>query len=334
MRESIDEARTGVINGVAKRRMRHAMRTREQARRDFLKLALGSAAGAAFAPVAFSRSGAAITIIPLTESLSLVTGAGTNVVLFAKGDQVLMIDGGTAEHSRSLLKAVSRHTGVRAPQVLFNTHWHWDHTGSNERLGKAGARIIAHENTKLWLGAEFYVEWEDREYTPRPKIAWPTETFYTHGTLTFAGEEIRYGHLPRAHTDGDIYVFFPSQNVLVVGDLLSVGRYPVLDFTTGGWLGGLVDANKALLELANDDTKIIPGTGPVQGRAHLQAQLDMLSTMKDRLVGLMKKGMGTDDVLAAPPTSEFDAQWGDPRQFIVNAYRGLWGHVRELGGIV
>ncbi|MBX5460044.1 MAG: MBL fold metallo-hydrolase [Steroidobacteraceae bacterium] len=311
------------------------MRASEKTRREFLKLALGGVAGASLAPVALARSRREpIVITPITDTISQVTGAGTNVVIFAKGDQVLMIDGGVAERSHDLLKAIARHTKVRAPQVVFNTHWHWDHTGSNERLGKAGAKIIAHENTKLWLGAEFYVDWEQREYTPRPKIAWPTETFYTEGSLTFAGEEVRYGHLPRAHTDGDLYVFFPAQNVLVAGDLVAVGHYPVLDVATGGWLGGMVDANKALLELTNDETKIVPGTGPLQTRAHLEEQLHMLSTMKDRLVGLMKKGMGTDDLLASPPTEEFNAKWGDPRQFIVNGYRGLWGHVRELGGIV
>jgi hypothetical protein len=119
-----------------------------------------------------------------------------------------------------------------------------------------------------------------------------------------------------------------------VGDLVSVGRYPVLDVTTGGWIGGLTDATKALLEVANADTRIIPGTGPVVTRAELQDQYEMLSTMKDRLIGLLKKGMGTDDILASPPTGEFDGKWGDPKLFLANAYRGLWGHVRELGGIV
>jgi cyclase len=308
-------------------------------RRTFLKLALGGAAGASFASLAatqaFARAKAdPIVITPITDSIAQVTGAGSNVVVFRSPDGVVMIDGGTMERSGDLMKAVAKHTKVSHPQTVFNTHWHWDHTGSNERLGKAGAKIIAHENTKLWLGADFFVEWENRAYKPRPKIAWPTETFYTDGKLSIGSEEIRYGHLPRAHTDGDLYVFFPKQNVLVAGDLVSVGRYPILDVTTGGWLGGLVDATKALVDLSDDKTRIIPGTGPVQTRADLQAQAQMLTTMKDRLVGLMKKGMGTDDILAAPPTTEFDAKWGDPQLFLTNAYKGLWGHVRELGGIV
>jgi glyoxylase-like metal-dependent hydrolase (beta-lactamase superfamily II) len=129
-------------------------------------------------------------------------------------------------------------------------------------------------------------------------------------------------------------VHFPAQNVLVAGDLVSVGRYPILDVATGGWIGGMVDATKALIDLSDDKTRIIPGTGPVQSKADLQAQFQMLSTLKDRLVGLMKKGTGTDDLLASPPTGEFDEKWGDPQLFLTNAYRGLYGHVRELGGIV
>jgi cyclase len=308
-------------------------------RRSFLKLALGGVAGASLATLpaarAFARTKAEpITITSITDSIAQVTGAGSNVVVFTSRDGVVMIDGGLADRSGDLLKAVAKHTKVSHPQTVFNTHWHWDHTGSNERLGKAGAKIIAHENTKLWLGADFFSDWENRAYKPRPRIAWPTETFYTDGNLTVGNEEIRYGHLPRAHTDGDLYVFFPAQNVLVAGDLVSVGRYPILDVTTGGWIGGLTDATKALLDLSDDKTRIIAGTGPVVTRADLQAQHQMLATMKDRLIGLMKKGMGTDDILATPPTGEFDGKWGDPKLFLANAYKGLWGHVRELGGIV
>ena len=310
-----------------------------RARRTFLKLALGGAAGASLASIPATSAWARasrdpITITPITDSIAQITGAGSNVVVFTSADGVVMIDGGAADRSGDLLKAVAKHTKVSHPQTVFNTHWHWDHTGSNERLGKAGSKIIAHENTKLWLGADFFSDWENRAYKPRPKIAWPSETFYTTGTLNVGKEEIRYAHLPRAHTDGDMYAFVPAQNVLVAGDLVSVGRYPILDVTTGGWIGGLVDATKALLEVSNDETRIVPGTGPVLTRKDLEAQHQMLSTMKDRLIGLMKKGMGTDDILGSPPTQEFDEKWGDPKLFLANAYKGLWGHVRELGGIV
>ena len=339
MQPSIDRRVEKTANGPLDFVEKGPMSVSVTGRRAFLKTALGGAAGISLASLVgtpvFARAKAdPIAITPITDTLALVTGAGSNVVILTKPDGVVMIDGGLGERSGDLLKVIAKQTKTGRPQMLFNTHWHWDHTGSNERLGKAGTKIIAHENTKLWLGADFIVQWENRAYKPRPKIAWPTETFYTDGKLSFGNEEIRYGYLPRAHTDGDIYVHFPAQNVIVAGDLVSVGGYPILDVATGGWIGGMVDATKALIDLSDDQTRIVPGTGPVQAKADLVAQHQMLSTMRDRLIGLMKKGMGTDDLLAAPPTSEFDAKWGDPKLFLSNAYLGLWGHVRELGGIV
>jgi glyoxylase-like metal-dependent hydrolase (beta-lactamase superfamily II) len=201
-------------------------------------------------------------------------------------------------------------------------------------VGRAGSDIIAHENTRLWLGADFHVYWQDTYHKPLPKEALPTTTFYKTGEATFGREDVRYGALPRSHTDGDIYIFFPRSNVLVVGDTLAVGTYPLSDTATGGWLGGMIDANKAMLDLADADTKIVPGTGPVQTRADLQAQHDMLSTVMERLVEMMAKGMSADEMVAARPTREFDEKWGDPTVFVSTTYRGLWANVFALGARV
>lgn len=308
----------------------------EPDRRSFLKAAVAGAAGVSLSLRAFARSEPEpITVVPLADNVVQITGAGGNVVAVTGADGVLLVDSGLEERSRDLMKAVEKLPGGKHVQALINTHWHWDHTGGNERLGKDKVRIIAHENTKLWLGADFYCDWQDnRHYTPRPKAALPTETFYTSGKMTANGQDLEYGYLPRAHTDSDIYVFFPKANLLVAGGLVAVARYPVLDYTTGGWIGGLDDASKALVAIANKDTRIVPGIGPVQTYADLQAQSEMVHTMHERLVDLMRKGIGTDDLAANPPTQEFNAKWGDPHLFLANAYRGLWGHVRELGKIV
>ena len=134
--------------------------------------------------------------------------------------------------------------------------------------------------------------------------------------MTVGSERLDYGHLGQAHTDGDIYVFLPASNVLVAGDVLSVGKYPIADYTTGGWLGGMVTATKTLLDMSNAETRVIPGTGPVQTRADLQAQYDMLNTMRDRLAKMMRQGMGASDMLAAGATKDFDEKWGDPKLFV------------------
>jgi cyclase len=305
-------------------------------RRSFLKAAVAGAAGVSLSLRALAREAPEpIVVVPLADNIVQITGAGGNVVAVTGSEGVLLIDSGLEERSKDLMKAVAKLPGGNHVQALINTHWHWDHTGGNERFGKDKVKIVAHENTKLWLGADFYCDWQDnRHYTPRPKAALPTETFYTSGKMTANGQDVVYGYLPRAHTDSDIYVFFPKANVLVAGGLVSVGSYPVLDYTTGGWIGGMDDASKALVGIANKDTRIVPGIGSVQTYADLQAQSEMLHTMHERLADLMRKGIGTDDLAADPPTAEFNAKWGDPRLFVVNAYRGLWGHVRELGKIV
>ena len=215
--------------------------------------------------------------------------------------------------------------------TLFNTHWHWDQTGSNRTLGPAGTRIIAHENTRLWLGTEVFSKWQNRVYPPLPRDARPNQTFYTTGTLAFGGEHIDYGYLPQAHTDGDLYVFFRNANVLVAGDVVAVGSYPVIDYSTNGWIGGLLDATKTLTGLADANTRIVPGKGPVQTRADVEAERDMLATMKLRLSQLLAQGMSVPDMLAAAPSREFDAHWGDPTLFISNAWPGLTQRARELG---
>jgi glyoxylase-like metal-dependent hydrolase (beta-lactamase superfamily II) len=184
------------------------------------------------------------------------------------------------------------------------------------------------------MSTEFHVQWQNRTYKPRAKEALPNETFHTTGTLIFGREEVVYGHLGQAHTDGDLYVLFPRQNVIVVGDLFTAGRYPILDWSTGGWTGGMTRAYPQLLDLTNEQTRVIPGSGPVQTLADLRDLAEMMTTMHQRFVGMMRKGMSAGDMFRSAPTKDFDAKWGDPTLFIANAYPGLWNHVRELGGIV
>ncbi len=283
------------------------------------------------APAGSSSAGGPLAVVAVTKGLSVVTGGGGNVTVFESPEGVLLVDGGSPERSAEVLKLVKAQTGATRIHTLFNTHWHWDQTGSNRTLGPAGTRIIAHENTKLWLGTDVFSKWQNRVYPPLPRNARPTQTFYTTGSLTFGGEHIDYGYLPQAHTDGDLYVFFRDANVLVAGDVVSVGSYPIIDYSTNGWIGGMLDAAKTLTGLADAKTQIVPGKGPIQTRADVEAERDMLATMKQRLAQLLTQGMSVSDMLAAKPTREFDAHWGDPTLFISNAFPGLTQRARELG---
>jgi cyclase len=298
-------------------------------RRAFLT---AGAAALALPVTAYARSPTSdLVVTPLADSLTLISGGGGNVTLFDSPEGVLLVDGGSPEFSSRVLKTVRKLSGANRVHTLFNTHWHWDQTGSNPALGKAGTRIISHENTRLWLSTDVDSKWEQHIYKRLEPKARPNETFYTTGNIVFGGEHIEYGHLPQSHTDGDIYVFFRNANVLVAGDVVSAGSYPVIDYCTGGWIGGMADATNALLEIGNEATKIVPGKGPVRSLADVKAEAEMLATMKQRLAELLAQGMSIEDMIAARPTREFDATWGDPRLFIANAWHGLVHRSRELG---
>lgn len=280
---------------------------------------------------ALAKASEPLSVTKLTDSIFMVSGAGANVTVLHGPDQVLMVDGGLKSRSHELLNLIAKHAGTRKVQVLFNTNWKPQHTGSNETLGKNGAKIISQVNTKLWLSTTFDVRWQGKTYHPLPKEARPTETFYTNGNMTFAGQRVEYGYLPRARTDGDLYVSFPDSKVLVAGDVLCAGRYPILDYSTGGWLGGMEDATKTLLDKTDKDTRLIPGNGVVLTRADLAAEHEMVSTVKKRMVAMLRKGMSAEDMAKAGATKGFDEAWGDPTMFLQNAYQGLWGHIVELG---
>lgn len=305
-------------------------------RRSLLTASLAGTAGLSLSALAsrmaFARTPRTpIQVTGLTESLHLLEGAGGNVVAATSSDSVLLVDGGLAERSPELLKRVAAETGRRRIQTLLNTHWHWDHTGSNEALARAGATIIAHENTKLWLGAEIISKWENRTYPPRPARALPTQTFfYGSKQLSFGNQTVEYGFLPQAHTDGDIYVFFPSQNVLVAGDVVSGGGYPIVDYCTGGWLGGMINGLKALIKMSDAQTRIVPGTGPVRTRADLDAQLDMCFTVLSKIGESYYKGQTWEQLVESRPTRDLDAKWGNPGLFLKLAYEGAWNHVNEI----
>jgi glyoxylase-like metal-dependent hydrolase (beta-lactamase superfamily II) len=324
-------------------------------RRGFFRLVAGAAAGIA----AGQRSPAfaektdptSLAVTKLADNFLLIAGAGANVLAVLGTDGVLLVDGGSPDRSTELLKLVAERSGGKPVRLMFNTSWDTDCTGCNEAVGQTGATIIAHENTKLWLGAEFDSRWRKRTYEPRLKIALPTKTFYSGvEKITFGSEPVEYGYMMQAHTDGDIYVYFPVPNILMAGGVVAGNCYPILDFDTGGWIGpgdksdaryaelptptGLVGAQRTLLQVTNASTRIVPGEGPVMTRADLEAESQMLATVRERLIKLIHMGYGPNEMVAAKPTQEFDAKYGNPEQFIRNAYMGLWGHVHELGGIV
>lgn len=237
-----------------------------------------------------------------------------------------MVDGGTAERASELHKLALREAGAKRVHTLFNTHWHPEQTGSNERLGKAGARIIAHENTRLWLTVSNPLVGQSGTYGPLTAAARPNATTFANGSLRLGAEQVDYGYLLQAHTDGDLYVHFRQANVLVAGDVACNDGWPVIDWRTGGWIGGMVDGLTRLIGISDASTRIVPGRGPLLSRADLETQRDQYATIFERLEALMRQGKGPDEALAAHPTKDFDGARGDPTQFVTLAFQSMWGH--------
>jgi cyclase len=297
-------------------------------RREFLHAVLAGAVGSTFTYRAFAQQGTppAITATKLAPDLVMLSGDGGNVAVVIGADGLLMIDGGLPDRSGDLLKAVAEVDG-RKVTTLFNTHWHFDHVGCNEALGRMGTKIIAHENTKKHLGVRVTIEPLNRTFEPLKSDGIPAETFTTGGTLTFGTQRLDYTHSPRAHTDGDAYVFFPALNVLHTGDLLFNRSYPLIDYSTGGWIGGMALATAAMMKVGDAQTRIIPGHGPLATKADLNAAHEMLATVHDRLVAILKAGKGVEEAVAAKPSQEFDAKFDQgprkPDAFVQIAYASL-----------
>ena len=264
----------------------------------------------------------------LSDDLSLLRVGGTNALALTGVDGVVMVDGAHARHSSALLDAVAKLPRSGAIHTLFNTHWHPEQTGSNERLGQAGTTIVAHENTRLWTTTDVSWPWDGSTYAPLPKIAQPNRTFYDREEIQVGARAIRYGHLRHAaHTDGDIYVSFPDENVIAVGDAVCGSGWPLIDWATGGWIGGVVGGLEMLLALADAETRIVPALGGVLRRADLEEQFAMYSTVYERLSRLLNSGRSPEEAVESLPTVEFNAKMGNPDAFIRRAFESMWGYL-------
>jgi glyoxylase-like metal-dependent hydrolase (beta-lactamase superfamily II) len=284
--------------------------------------------GAVIAGLAVPRRGAAQVTTALSDRLSLITSGGTNVLALSAPDGLVLVDSGAPDRSDGLTAALkSLSGGVR---TVFNTHYHPDNTGANEMLRQGGATIVAHENTRLWMATPVWNPAEDRYRPPRPLAAQPTKTFRTEDSMTVGGERVDYGYLIEAHTSGDIYVHFRGANVLAVGDVAAPTRDPELDYFTGAWIGGRVDAMDRLLALCDDGTRVVPGFGPVMTKAELKAERDVMKTVYDRTVDQVREGDDATDMLKAGVLNGLARTWKDPQRFLYDVQKGLWAHHNKL----
>ncbi len=285
------------------------------------------AAGLSFSSRVFGQAGG-IEVTKLTDSIALIMGDGGNVAVVTGPDGLMMIDGGLKEQADDLQRAVYT-VAPKSVEVLFNTHWHVDHVGSNELLGASGAKIIAHENVRKRLSMTVVSDALGQTFKPLQPQGIPSETFSKSGKMTFGKDKIEYAYVPNIHTDNDSYVFFPDANILHTGDMFFNGFYPYIDYSTGGLLSGMASAYEHLSKVGDAKTRVIPGHGPLGTKADLKASCDMLSTVLSRLEPMAKKGMTEKEVIKAEPTKDLDARWGKfvpADMFLHMAYGSLLNH--------
>jgi glyoxylase-like metal-dependent hydrolase (beta-lactamase superfamily II) len=300
-------------------------------RRRLLRAGVASLGGALFPLLAAraqntpTRSGAAgdIATTDLGGGLTLLQVAGINVLALRSDDGALMVDGGPVASADALLRAVYAATGNDRVHTLINTHGHAEQTGANELVGRAGGAIFAHEKTQLFLShAVRSVLFEGRR-EPLPEAARPNKTTRADGSLELAGRRVDYGYLPAAHTDGDLFIHFPQQNVLAAGGVVSGERWPLLDYHNGAWFGGRVRALERLAGLVKPDTRVVPAEGRMLTGRDIARQRDIYDELFQTMIGYMNMGLGAEDVVERNPLKEYESELGDASAFLDGAFRSM-----------
>jgi len=313
----------------------------------FLAL-LGIAASNAF--VSGQQRAVAIEALAVKGQVHLLANPEGNAVMQMGPQGVLVVDTMREQDAPSLLASIRTVAGDRAIRYIVNTHAHPSHTGGNLRVAEAGAQIVggnffgqlgqaganrafivAHENTLTAMSRP-----AAGGAAPIPFGAWPTNTFFQEQKdMYFNGEGIQLVHVPRAHTDGDILVFFRSSDVIATGDLFSTTSYPVIDTAAGGHVNGVIEALNRVIDLAISEmyteggTKIVPGTGRICDEFDVVEYRDMVTIVRDRVQAMVKKGLNLDQIKAARPTLDFETRYGaatgswTTAMFVEAVYRGV-----------
>ena len=254
----------------------------------------------------------------LADNLTMLSGPGGSVVVLNGPDGKFVVDTFVAPAWPKLKKALD---GIdNAPvKYVIDTHWHFDHTDNNAHLHAAGATVLAHENTKrrmsephdlpvLYRGPDGALH--DLHFDPSPAEALPQQTFPDSYKLQANGETLALQHFAPAHTDSDIYVHFQKANVIQMGDTFFNGMYPYIDPGTGGKITGMIAAADKILSLADNDTKIVAGHGPLGNKADLTKSRDMLVTSRDRVQKLKSAGKSAQEAVAEKPLADLEPVWG------------------------
>ncbi len=250
-----------------------------------------------------------ITPTPITKQIFMIKGEGGNIGVFIGEDGTFLIDDQFAPLTEKIVGAI-KSVGGEHPKFLINTHYHGDHTGGNEKLGKGGTLIFSHHNVRERLSTGSFLAAFNMKHAPLKKEGLPVVTFSEDINFHLNGDTVHAIHVPHAHTDGDSFIYFENANVIHAGDFFFNGFYPFIDVNHGGSLKGMIQAVDKVLSLADSKTKIIAGHGPVGNKADLSRYRQMLQTAYKRLSKLKAGGMSAKEAAAAKPLADLEPKWG------------------------
>lgn len=269
-----------------------------------------------------------LTVETITDNLHVLFGAGGNVGVSTGPDGVVLIDDKYGRNAEEILYQVSQ-LGSENDDLLFviNTHLHGDHSGSNPAMKEAGAMIMAHENVRKRMGTSYMNEAFGRMNEAKDEAFWPVVTFSDQASLHFNGITARAVHTPSAHTDGDSIVIFEEPNVIHMGDNLFLGMFPFVDVDSGGSLQGMIAAHDIAIAMADADTVIIPGHGPITDKPGLEAARTTLQSIHDRVRLRMEAGDTLQAIIDAKPLADMAALDSFIKQdgIITAAWRSMGG---------
>ncbi|MEP7345885.1 MAG: MBL fold metallo-hydrolase [Gemmatimonadaceae bacterium] len=264
-----------------------------------------------------------VRTMPLARNVYMLTGSGGNIGLAVGDDAVFVVDDQFAPLTPKILTAIAAITS-KPVRFVVNTHWHFDHTGGNENMGKAGAILIAHENVRKRMSTDQFIEALNRREPPSAPGALPVITFTDGVTFHINGDSLLVTHVPPAHTDGDAVVFFVKANVVHTGDTFLSAALPFVDLSSGGSINGVIASAERVYAMTDDRTKIIPGHGPLADRARVKAFRDMLVVLRDRMKSEIAAGKTVDQVLSANITADYLKDWpGGHERFVRLLYQEL-----------
>ncbi len=269
-----------------------------------------------------------IKTIPAAENIYMLKGSGGNIGVCVGEDGAFMIDDQFAPLTQKI-KAAIRKISSTEIRFLINTHWHFDHVGGNENIGEMGTVIIAHDNVRKRMSTDQFIDFFQKNVPAAPHAALPVITFSKNLTFHLNNETIDVFHVSKAHTDGDAVIYFKNTNVIHTGDIYFAGIYPFIDTSAHGSINGMIAAAKSIHKIINNETKVIPGHGPLSNKAELTEYISMLEGVRDAVTPLVKAGKSLQETITARPTQKFDEKWGNgflkPNHFVEIVYNDLTG---------